>query len=429
MEERMNKRIAIIGGGMAGLTSAYLLHPFYDITLFEKSARVGGNAYTLTTPEGEEVDIAVAAFGEKSYKNFFRLLKKLDVETISVMKLNPWVSFGLGLSFSPLDSGKSLYLTPSIKGLLAQNFDPLRPSNLKTILGLIRGLRMARKLSDQGKLKGLTMEGALKKIPWLTGDAKLIFIGGLCWMSSMVCPDVLDAPADFFIEKFRVHEDLLPPQSFHSVKLTKKRTKSYVDVLSQVLKNKIVLNADIKTVIREDNHILLKMGGGESPAFDQVIFACNADQALRLLENPTPKETKLLGAWRYTEGNVIVHTDHSRFPKRELMEGYTFLYRHNGRYIETSISGSLWALPGVSKNSDLISTQHPNFPIDQKHIVFEKVFRTPIFDFNSVATIKELPSLNGLNNTYYCGSHFGSGVHEDAVTSAIQIAGKLNVAF
>jgi predicted NAD/FAD-binding protein len=111
------------------------------------------------------------------------------------------------------------------------------------------------------------------------------------------------------------------------------------------------------------------------------------------------------------------------------MEGYTFLYQVKGRYIETSVSGSLRALPGVSKKSDLISTQHPNFPIAKDRRVFEKVFRTPIFDFRSCATIPELPSLNGVRNTYYCGSHFGFGLHEDAVTSAIEVARTLGVEF
>ena len=107
------------------------------------------------------------------------------------------------------------------------------------------------------------------------------------------------------------------------------------------------------------------------------------------------------------------------------MNGYTFLYKEKGRYIESSISGSLWILPGVSDRCNLISTQHPNFPIDKDRIVFEKVFRTPLFDFNSCATTRELPALNGINNSYYCGSHFGFGVHEDAVTSAIAVAEKL----
>lgn len=425
----MNKRIAIIGGGMAGLTVAYLLHPRYDITLFEKTERIGGNAYTLTTSEGEEVDIAVAAFGKTSYKNFFRLLKKLNIDTISIMNIKPFVSFGLGLSFCPLDTGKSLYLTPSIKGILAQHFDLMRPSTLKTLLGLKRGFQTARKMFDAGKLKGLSVEEALKVIPEIKGDAKLLFIGGLCWMSSMYCPDVLDAPADFFMEKLKVHDDLLPPKSLYSVRFTRNRTREYVEALSKDLKDKVVLKASIEKVARRNNRVVLKMKDGERIVFDRVIFACNADQALNLLEDPTIKEEKLLGTWKYTEGKVVVHKDHSHFPRRALMEGYTFLYHKKGRYIETSISGSLCALPGVSDQCDLISTQHPNFPIDPGKIVFEKVFRTPIFDFNSTAVIRALPSLNGEKNTYYCGSHFGFGVHEDAVTSAIEVARKFNVDF
>lgn len=421
----MNQRIAIIGGGVAGLTAGHLLHEKYDIILFEKSIRIGGNAYTLTTPDGEEVDIAVAAFGKFSYKNFFKLLSKLNIETVSPFSINPFNAFGLGFGFYNLDTKDGLYITPGIKGLISQNFQILRLSHAKSILQLMWGLKRAKKLLDAGELEGSTLEEALKKIPQLTGDSELIFIGGLCLISSMYCDDVLNAPASFFIEKLKVHDDLLPPKAFFSVRFTKNRTRSYVEALSSGYKDRIIFNSKIATVIRQDNDVVLVMESGEKLVFDKVVFACNADQALKLLEKPTENEERLLGAWKYTEGKIAVHTDHSYFPKRELMEGYTFLYQDKGKYIETSISGSLWALPGVSKNSNLISTQHPNFPIDKDHIVFEKVFRTPIFDFNSCSTTKDLPSLNGIRNTYYCGSHFGFGVHEDAVTSAIEIAEKL----
>jgi predicted NAD/FAD-binding protein len=270
---------------------------------------------------------------------------------------------------------------------------------------------------------------ALEKIPQLTGEAKLIFIGDLCLISSMHCDAVLDAPVEFFIEKLRTHADLFPPKAIFSVHFTRKRTKSYVEALSSGYKDRIRLNAAIKTVIRRDNKIKLIMENGEQFFFDQVVFACNADQALALLETPTVAERRLLGAWKYTEGTIVVHSDHSHFPKREFMNGYTFLYKEKGRYLESSISGSLWILPGVSDRCNLISTQHPNFPIDKDRIVFEKVFRTPLFDFNSCSTTRELPALNGINNSYYCGSHFGFGVHEDAVTSAIAVAEKLNVPF
>lgn len=214
-----------------------------------------------------------------------------------------------------------------------------------------------------------------------------------------------------------------------SVRFARNGTKSYVRALSAHYPGGIVLNAKIRTVKRRDALVLVLMDDGKELLFNKIVFACNADQALALLDRPTDDEKRLLGAWKYTEGRIVVHTDRSQFPKRDLTEGYTFLYQTKGRYIETSVSGSLRALPGASTKSDLISTQHPNFPIAKDHRVFEKVFRTPIFDFRSCATIPELPSLNGVGNTYYCGSHFGFGLHEDAVTSAIEASKMLGVEF
>jgi uncharacterized protein len=202
-----------------------------------------------------------------------------------------------------------------------------------------------------------------------------------------------------------------------------------VEALSLGYKDRIRLNSTIKTVVRRNDQVKLMMENGEIFFFDRVVFACNADQALELLETPTAAERRLLGAWKYTEGQIVVHSDHSHFPKKEFMTGYTFLYKEKGRYLETSISGSLWILPGVSNRCNFISTQHPNIPIEKDRIVFEKVFRTPIFDLDSCSTTRELPTLNGINNSYYCGSHFGFGVHEDAATSAIAVAEKLNVHF
>jgi hypothetical protein len=83
----------------------------------------------------------------------------------------------------------------------------------------------------------------------------------------------------------------------------------------------------------------------------------------------------------------------------------------------------------VSKTSAYLGTQHPNFPIREELTDLKKVFRTPIFDPASVATIPELPKLNGKVHTYYCGSHFGFGLHEDAVTSAVNVARALGVAW
>lgn len=427
----MREKIAIIGGGVAGLTAAWLLHQSYDVTVFEKSYRLGGNAYTLTTPDGEEADIATAAFGKISYRNVFKLFKKLNIDTVAAFRMTPFGLSGPGVSFYHLDSKRGLFLTPGLKGLLAQRFELLRPDRVMSMLRFPRGLQHAQAAAQRGELDGLTIEEALRKVPQLRGDARLIFIGCLCLISSMHCKDVLDAPARYFIEKLKVYHDLLPLKlkTLFSVSFVKNGTRSYVRALSAPYREGIILNARIRTVRRQHARVQVRMEDGKELLFDKVIFACNADQALGLIEEPTQDEKRLLGAWRYTEGRIVVHSDHARFPRRELMQGYTFLYRDAGRYIETSVSGALWALPGISRTCELISTQHPNFPIEQDRIVFEKVFRTPIFDLRSCASIRELPTLNGVRNTYYCGSHFGFGLHEDAVTSAVEVARMQHVDF
>jgi hypothetical protein len=423
------EKIAIIGGGIAGLTAGYLLHPGYDITLFEKSGRAGGNAFTLITDQGDHVDIAAAVFGRTTYTNFLNLLTKLNIDLVGSFSMNPFAESSLGVGFCDLETNKGTFYTPGLKGLISQRFKILSPTHLRSLFRVRQGFKKAAYQWNQGLFEGVTVEEAIARIPELQGEAKLIFVGFLCLISSMQCNDLLNAPAGFFIEKLQRYDDLLPPRVFWSLYFPKNRTASYIDALSKPFQEKIVLNSNIKRVKRRERDSVLIMDNGTERVFDKVIFACNADQALALLDEPSSEEKRLLGAWKYTEGRVVVHRDHSRFPKRELMEGYTFLYRETDRYIQTSVSGSLWVLPGMSRKCDLISTQHPNFPIREDLIVFQKVFRTPLFDFNSCRTIDQLPTLNGVRNTFYCGSHFGFGLHEDAVTSAIRVAKKLGLEF
>jgi len=170
------------------------------------------------------------------------------------------------------------------------------------------------------------------------------------------------------------------------------------------------------------------MQDGGVPTFDKIVFACNADQALALLEKPTEQETKLLGPWKYKEGLMVVHKDHRCFPDRELCQSWTCLQSTKKRTPHFSITICGWRLcPGTPRDSQYLATQHPNFPIREKQLDFQKHFRTPLYDFSSYNTIKDLPALNGQNNSYYCGSHFGFGLHNDAVESAIEVAKMLGI--
>jgi predicted NAD/FAD-binding protein len=414
----MKKRIAVIGGGVAGLTAGYLLRGEFELTLFEKDSRLGGNAYTFTARDGQEVDIAAAAFSRAGYTNFFRLLGELGVAT------RP--SAGAFMSVHDLDRQEGLYITPSLRGLRAQRFRMLRPSRLRPLWGLWRELARARRVQRAGGFDGLTVREALQLLPRISGEAETVFLCALCLMSSMGAEEVLAAPAGFFFGKIAAYDDVLSPKAVYSVRTLPGRTKSYVSALARSFEDRVLCDTPVHAVHREEDRVRVVSDHGED-AFDRVIFACNADQALRLLAEPAPLERELLAAWRYKDGRLVVHRDPSAFPKRELMQAFTFLYRRRDGAFSTSVNGALRFEPGVPRSCDLISSQHPNFPIREDRIELDTVLRTPIFDARSCATTARLPSLNGVRNTYYCGSHFGYGLHEDAVRSAVEVARALGV--
>ncbi len=416
----MKEKIAIIGGGIAGLTSAYLLNDKYSITLFEKDNRLGGNAYTYKASNGEVFDIAVAAFDKGAHKNFFKLLSKLKVKT--GMCPNAY------MSIYNLDTKKGFYMTfLSLKGLLAQKFAFFYPKNIITIFKLYFGIKKGIKLLDQGKLEGLTMREAFKLLPLLEGNALLLYMFCLCLLSSMFYEDIMNAPAKFFFGKMKHLKNLISPKTIYTTQSVKNFTQSYVNALASHFSDKIVLNSRIKSIYRSDDEVTLKMDEGNDQVFNRVILACNADQALELLEEPTDEEKRILGAWQYKNGPIVVHKDYSSFPKRELCQAFTYLYTERDGKIHTSVNGCLRYLTGVSNKCDFFSSQNANFPIKENLIEYKTIFRTPIFNTESVPTIKELPSLNGKMNSYYCGSHFGYGLHDDAVTSAIEVAKMLGI--
>jgi predicted NAD/FAD-binding protein len=410
------KRVAVIGGGMAGLTAGYYLDRKYDVVLFERSGRLGGNAYSFKTKQGDVLDIAVAAFGKAGYKNFYALMDELGVPTA--------LSADSYMSFHNLDSKEGLYLTLSPRRALYQGLELFRPANMKSLAKLFVGLQHGQLQRGLGTLKGVTLGECLEGLPEFSGDAKVILLSALSLLSSMEVPELLASPAEFFLNKLWTHHDVISPKAVYSVRCVRDGTRRYVNALAARFRRGVRFNARIRTVERDEPGAAVVLEDGSRERFDFVVFACNPDQALALLARPTGLERELLGAWRYKDGRVVVHRDHSAFPPRSLIEAYTFLYTMRDGKMETSVNGALWREPQASASCEYISAQHPNYPIREDLIELDTKLRTPLFDFASTATIPRLPRLNE-GATFYCGSYFGYGLHEDAVTSARAVASRL----
>ena len=408
----MKENIGIIGGGIAGITAGYLLNQEHNIILFEKQNRIGGNAYTHTTETGETLDIAVGSVLKRVAKNFLNLCRELNVKMI----LQP--SRCLITMHDP-ETNKSLYLTPlSIKGLFRQKFSLIRsiPQHIK-ILSIIN---KSVKLLDEGSLKGITVKDMFKLFPNMTSLDKNVMMAPFCTLSSMSYEEVLNGPTEFFTGKMKAHGNYNPVLAMMENYYPKHFTKSYIDALSDGYKEKIILNSNIKCVKRKPRKVDVCMDNGRVFTFDKIIFACNADQALSLIENPTVQEKELLGSWKFKDVLMVVHKDPSNAPHRSLCQPWTCIRSSQNGLPHFSISYCTWLLcPSTSDNSPYYCTLNPSFPIKDELIDCKKTFRIPFYDFKSFPTVKSLPSLNGKMNSYFCGSYFGNGLHGDAVDSAI----------
>jgi predicted NAD/FAD-binding protein len=416
----VSQKIAIIGGGISGLTAGYLLHSCHDICLFEKEGRLGGNACTHQTKDGEILDIAVGSVLRRVARNFLALCRAADVEMVP----QPTASL---ISFHDPSVNDGMYPTFfSLKGLIDQKFGLVRKAPV--LIKVLSMMKTSVKMLDHGGLKGLTVGELFALFPGMTPYGRHVVMAPFCTLSCMTYDEVMAGPAEYFVEKMKAHGNYNPVVAMIENVFPKHYTKSYVEAFSAGYKDKVVLNADIRTVRRTHVDITVFMTDGAEYRFDKVIFACNPDQALELIENPTDQERYLLGSWTYKDVKTVVHRDNSSAPKRSLCQPWTCILAPKSGNPHFSISYCNWLLnPSVSRDSPYYSTLHPNFIIQEDVIDTEKRLRVPLYDFKALSTQKDLPLLNGRMNSYFCGSYFGRGLHGDAVDSAVRVANLLGV--
>lgn len=418
----IRQSIAVVGGGISGLMAAYLLSRKHNVTLYEKTDRVGGNAYTWEDFAGRKYDIGVATFARNHLPLFYKMLGELKVKTRRLP--------GKYLSFTSLDTGEGIYLNPTLKCLRAQRYEVLKPKNLWRIYQLFSKVNHTTKHGLPPSFSLATLDCVCKHYFKFDEYQSIIFYGIISLFTSMPPRQLRGAPAWFFVKEFKKY----PYFSWHAtqnMEVVRGWTARYIKKLEDSLKDKIVYNAKVETLRRGpgSSTLIFKDGSAE---FDKVVIATEADVAFKLLEDPTPKEVSLLGPWKYNDGLIAVHGEIERltapretgiFPHNVLSGVYDILYTGSGDTFDLSVNGI--ASPRI------VVTQYPNFQIQKDKLCFKKCFRTPLFDADSIDTIGELSSLNwgGHGNTYFCGSYFGFGLHEDAIESAVDVARRLGVEF
>ena len=414
------ERVVVIGGGVAGVVSAYLLQQKYDVTLLEKNDYVGGHTNTIRVEngpdEGTMVDTGFIVLNDRTYPNFRNFLERLKV---------PVRDSDMSFGFYNEETGLQ-YAGSDLSGLFAQRQNLLKVNFWRMILDIHRfgkeGIEDLKKgayestLGAYVKAKGFSQQMI---------DEYLLPMGSAIW--STPPGEIWDFPTETFL-KFFLNHGLLDLSDRPQWQTVQGGSQSYVKVFLKEFTGKVQTHSAIRSITRKDGKVQVKLDR-QNLNFEKVIIATHADEALHLLGDPTAEEKRLLGVWSYQRNHTVLHTDTRVLPpnKRAWASWNYIKERGTGKAGKTSLTYDMNRLQGLKTREHYCVTLNRAADIEKSAILKEFNYTHTSYPLASVATQSQLPQLNGVQNTYFCGSYFGFGFHEDAVKSAVAVGLALGV--
>ena len=418
IDRHRRQRIAVIGGGVAGIAAAHLLSRDHQVTLLERGDYLGGHTHTIVIPSGPDagtpVDTGFIVFNQAAYPHFVAFLEELGVASRPTE---------MSFSFYCQTSG-FLYAGNNLQGLFAQAGNAWSPRFYHFLWEIVRFCRLGQadveRAEDLGSLDDYIRRHRFH--PFMV-DNYLRPMAAAIW--STPTAEVTAFPALAFLRFFKNH-GLFKLWNRPQWRTVIGGSYSYVQAFAKNFPGELRLRAGVRQVLRQEAGVQLRLANGSDEMFDQVVIACHADQALRLLGDPNPEERRLLGPWSYEENHTVLHRDQRVMPpKRQAWASWNFRRQDLDNRVQPAFV-SYWMnlLQGLRTESDYLVTLNRPDDYDERQVVARMLYHHPCYTRASMATQEELPSLNGVNRTWYCGSYFGYGFHEDAVRSSYQMAAR-----
>ncbi|MEM7344274.1 MAG: FAD-dependent oxidoreductase [Chloroflexota bacterium] len=416
------QKIAVIGGGVAGIVSAYLLSRKFDVTLIEAADYVWGHTNTITIEEGPDagtpVDTGFIVLNTPNYPNFREFLRQLNV---------PTRQSEMSFSFYCRDTNLA-YSSHVPNGLFAQRRNLLRPSFLAMIRDILRFNRQVLQELEAGQLQQLTLGDYLHREGYTAPFIEHHLKPAAAAIWSTPPEEVLAFPIESFVHFFNNH-GLLQLYNRPQWSTVVGGSHSYVKAFLKQFSGTVLKSAPVIGVQRHAAGVEVTFKDQTKRQFDKVVIATHADQALRLLRDPSPDEQALLGVWDYHQNDTILHTDTTVMsPNRRVWASWNYV-RHERIQNDQPVTMTYYMnrLQGLKTANHYFVTLNNPTPIPEQHIIKRIQYTHPNYTFDSMASQTKLPSLNGQQNTYFCGSYFGYGFHEDAVKSAVAVGKALGV--
>jgi predicted NAD/FAD-binding protein len=406
------RKIAVIGSGAAGLTTTHILQRKHHVTLFEKGDRLGGHTNTVTVPDGPDagtpIDTGFIVMNHRNYPLLTRLFEQLHVEL-----RDSNMSFG----YHDIPSGLQ-YCGSGFDGLFAQRKNIISPSFLRMVRDAMRFFKKADADRHDETLNEEPLGDYLRRNDFGNEfiDHHIIPMGSAIW--STPCEEMMQFPAQSFFQFFHNH-GLLTVNDRPQWRTVVGGSCDYVHRMRAGWQQVTIRNnVSIQGIKRGDGKSEILFEDGRPERFDHVVIATHADQALKLLINPSEEEKKSLGCWKYTTSRTLLHTDESVMPPlKKVWSSWNFQRREDNR---TCLTYHMNRLQGLETAKQYFVSL--NLPQEPEGIICEFNYEHPMYTREALDSRSNLKKLNGTNHTWFAGSYHGNGFHEDAVRSAVVVA-------
>lgn len=419
------QRIAVVGSGIAGLSAAWLLSHAHDVTLFEAADRLGGHSNTVDVdgPRGAiAVDTGFIVYNQRTYPNLAALFDHLGVATQPSD-----MSFGVSI-----DDGTFEYAGSDLLSLFAQRRNLVRPRFWRMLVDTLRFYRHGPALLLQPDAEEISLGAYLRREGYSRAfiDDHLLPMIAAIW-SAPAANAVLDHPAAAYV-RFAINHGLMQIAGRPRWRTLVGGSRAYVQRLAAALVGRVRLATAVRRIHRlpadaggdRPAGVMVEDASGATAAFDQVVIGAHADDALALLADPTAAEASVLGAFTYTANTAVLHSDRRLMPRRRSAWASWNALGQGGTTTERRSCVTYWMnrLQSLDDTLPLFVTLNPLREPCPGLVHATVRYEHPAYDVATPAAQRRLPTIQGVRRTWFCGSYFGAGFHEDALAAGLAVA-------
>ena len=408
-------RIAVVGAGIAGLGAAHALRRVHDVEVFERDARAGGHANTVTVPRpggGElHLDTGFLVHNEHNYPRLSRLFRELGVG-VQDSEMSFAVSCptsGFEYSAVRLWSQPRAVLNPAVLGLFREVIRFLRTGQ-----SALEERHAASTLDDY-----VTSEGYSRRFR----DLYLVPFASALWSTAPA--QTLAFPVSYAVRFFQNH-GLLGFRR-HQWRTVAGGSRSYVAAITAPLGERLHLGTPVRSVTRDADGVEVRTADDVAHRFDAVVIGAHAPQALAMLADADDLEREVLGAFRTTINSTVLHTDVSLLPRTPASRAsWNYLIDDlREPSLRPTVTYYLNKLQRIEGPEHYCVTLNRDDRIAEDRVIRRLEYAHPLYTFASLAAQERLPGLDGRRRTYFCGAYHGVGFHEDGLAAGQRVAGQL----